>query len=255
MPDQPCEVSVLIPVCNEADNIGPLAKEVVAALGTSRFELIMIDDASTDHSLDVLRALQTEIPQLRVLHHSRNAGQSHALRSGALAARGSILCTLDGDGQNVPADLPALLRHLQRADAPEPLAMVAGQRQGRQDPPSKRLGSWLANQVRKGLLKDECADTGCGIKAMYRSHYLRLPFFDHQHRYLPALMRREGYKVEYLPVQHRARQFGSSNYSNFGRLLVSFRDLAGLLWLQARFSSPETVEELPRKSTKTKPRT
>ncbi len=253
MPEQPCEVSVLIPICNEADNIGPLTTEIVAALGEAHFEVIVIDDASTDHSMDVLRALQAEIPQLRVLYHSRNAGQSHALRSGALAAHGDILCTLDGDGQNVPADLPALLHHLQRAEAPEQLVMVAGQRQGRKDTSSKRLGSWLANQIRKGLLKDDCEDTGCGIKAMYRSRYLRLPFFDHQHRYLPALMRREGYKIEYLPVQHRARQFGNSNYSNFGRLLVSFRDLFGLMWLQARYRSTGSVEEITPKSAKTKP--
>lgn len=237
------QISVVIPVFNEAGNIEILTKEIVSALVGESFELIVVNDQSTDQTLVVLEALQSEMPQLRILTHGINAGQSRAIRTGALHARGSILCMLDGDGQNVPADFPKLLAHLRRDDRPKTLAMVGGIRQKRQDTFSKRWGSKLANAVRGGILGDQTKDTGCGLKVMHLAVYLQLPFFDHQHRYMPALIQREGFLVEFLPVQHRERHSGISKYSNFGRLLVAFRDLLGMKWLQARSRLPGEIKE------------
>jgi len=237
------EVSVIVPVFNEAGNIGLLAKEIASSLQDKDFELIVVNDFSTDGTLAELKDLRVEIPQLRILSHEKNAGQSRAIRTGAMHAKGKILCMLDGDGQNVPSDLPNLLAHLQRKDAPKQLVMVGGVRQKRQDTFSKRLGSKLANAIRGAILADGTEDTGCGIKAIDRNTYLSLPFFDHQHRYIPALVQRDGLLVEFLPVQHRSRNSGTSKYSNFGRLLVAFRDLLGMKWLQARAKLPGNIHE------------
>lgn len=241
--DDTCEISIVVPVFNEAGNIKILLDEIVTALGDENYEIIVVNDSSSDNSLDVLRELRSKIPQLRILSHTKNAGQSRAIRTGALSAKGDILCVLDGDGQNVPADFPKLIAHLRRIDASEQLAMVGGVRQKRQDTASKLWASKLANAVRGAILGDGTTDTGCGIKAIKREFFLRLPFFDHQHRYMPALFLREGYLVEFLPVQHRERLSGSSKYSNFGRLLVSFRDLLGMKWLQARARLPGDISE------------
>jgi dolichol-phosphate mannosyltransferase len=235
------DVSVVVPVFDEEGAAPDLAREIAAAFAGRAFELIFVDDASRDGTAAALAALQGEIPQLRLLAHARNAGQSRAVRSGILAARGAIVVTLDGDGQNDPADAPRLVDHL--ADGPATLALVGGVRVKRQDSLGKKLASRFANAVRQRLLKDAAADTGCGLKAMRREAYLRLPFFDHQHRYLPALMIREGYELAFEPVGHRPRQAGRSKYTNLGRLWVSFSDLNGVMWLISRGRNPGEVSE------------
>ena len=242
----PLAVSVVVPVMNEAENVAPLAREIAAALkaetsGEGGYEIIFIDDGSTDGTAAALTALRGEIPQLRVLRHGRNLGQSRGVRSGVLAARGTIIVTLDGDGQNDPADIPKLLAAL-RADPS--LGMVSGVRVKRQDTASRRLASRLGNAFRNWMLKDGASDTGCGLKAIRRDAYLALPYFDHQHRFLIALMRREGLGVSFVPVGHRARLAGRSKYTNFGRMLVSVNDLLGVRWLISRHRGPAGTEEL-----------
>ena len=235
-------VSVVIPVKDEAENVGPLAREIAAALKAEpTHEIIFIDDGSADGTPAALTALRREIPQLRVLRHGRNMGQSRGVRSGVLAAKGEIIVTLDGDGQNDPADIPKLLAVL-RADPT--LGMVSGVRVKRQDTASRRLASKLGNRFRNWMLKDGATDTGCGLKAFRRDAYLALPYFDHQHRFLIALMRREGFGVSFVPVGHRARLAGTSKYTNFGRLLVSVNDLLGVRWLISRHRGPAGTEEL-----------
>lgn len=240
------DLSVVLPMYNEAGNAGRLVREIAAALSASlpelRFEIVTVDDASTDSTREELVAAKAEAP-LRVLVHARNAGQSRAVRTGVLGARAPLIATLDGDGQNVPADVPALYRQLTRADAPPLLAMVAGERQGRQDTRRKLVASRAANALRQALLKDGAGDTGCGLKVFRRDAFLRLPYFDHLHRYLPALMRREGFEVEFAAVSHRPRTAGVSKYTNLGRAAVAARDLMGVTWLLARGRSPERIEE------------
>jgi dolichol-phosphate mannosyltransferase len=237
-------LSVVVPMYNEEGNARRLVEEIAEAVRGLEAEIVIVDDASTDGTRAALVALKPEIAALRVLAHGRNAGQSRAVRTGILGARGRIIATLDGDGQNVPSDIPPLLERLTRADAPELLAMVAGERQKRQDSQAKLVASRAANRIRKSLLKDDADDTGCGLKVFYRNAFLRLPYFDHIHRYLPALMVREGYSVEFAPVSHRPREHGASKYTNFGRAAVAVRDLIGVTWLLARARRPETVEEL-----------
>jgi dolichol-phosphate mannosyltransferase len=235
-------VSVVVPVKDEAENVAPLAREIAAAIkGEQAHEIIFIDDGSTDTTAAALIALRSEIPQLRVLRHPRNLGQSRGVRSGVLAAKGEIIVTLDGDGQNDPADIPKLLAAL-RAD--KSLGMVSGVRVKRQDTASRRLASKLGNRFRNWMLKDGATDTGCGLKAFRRDAYLALPYFDHQHRYLIALIKREGYGVRFVPVGHRARTAGISKYTNFGRMLVSVNDLLGVRWLISRHRGPAGIEEL-----------
>jgi len=241
--DDNCDISIVVPIFNEAGNIKALLDEIATALDGEKYEIIAVNDNSTDDSLDILRELQDTIPRLRILSHANNAGQSRAIRTGALSAKGDVLCLLDGDGQNVPADFPKLLAHLRRKNADKRLVMVGGVRQKRQDTVSKLWASKLANAIRGRILGDGTIDTGCGIKVIKRDMFLRLPFFDHQHRYMPALVLREGFLVEFLPVQHRQRLAGSSKYSNFGRLLVSFRYLLGVKWLQARSRLPGDISE------------
>jgi glycosyltransferase involved in cell wall biosynthesis len=240
MADAP-EISLVIPVFDEEGAAPPLAREVAQAFAGRAFELIFVDDASRDGTHAALAALQREIPQLRLLSHARNAGQSRAIRTGVLAARAPIVVTLDGDGQNDPADAPALAEAL--AAAPAEVGMVAGERVKRQDSLGKRLGSRIGNGVRKRLLRDSADDTGCGLKAIRREAFLRLPYFDHVHRYLPALIRREGYEVVFRPVRHRPRRTGRSKYTNLGRLWASLSDLVGVLWLQSRARDPGEVRE------------
>jgi glycosyltransferase involved in cell wall biosynthesis len=240
MADAP-EISVVIPVFDEAGAAPALAREVAAVFAGRTFELIFVDDASRDATGAELAALRAEIPELRVLRHARNAGQSRAIRTGVLAARAAIVVTLDGDGQNDPADAPALVEAL--GQGPANLALVGGERVKRQDSRAKKLGSRIGNGVRKRLLRDSANDTGCGLKAFRREAFLRLPYFDHVHRYLPALMRREGYAVAFRPVGHRHRLSGRSKYTNLGRLWASLSDLAGVIWLQSRARDPGPVDE------------
>jgi glycosyltransferase involved in cell wall biosynthesis len=237
----PLAISAVVPVKDEAGNVAPLAREIAAALKSEPHEIIFVDDGSTDGTAAVLTELRAEIPELRVLRHARNLGQSRGVRSGVQAAEGEIIVTLDGDGQNDPGDIPKLLAAL-RAD--KGLAMVSGVRVKRQDTASRRLASRLGNGFRNWLLNDGASDTGCGLKAFRRGAYLSLPYFDHQHRFLIALMRREGFGIGFVPVGHRPRGSGSSKYTNFGRMLVSISDLLGVRWLIRRHKGPAGTEEL-----------
>jgi dolichol-phosphate mannosyltransferase len=241
-PDISPDISIVVPVFDEEGAAPLLAREIAAAFAGRNFEIIFVDDASRDGTRAALKALAGEIPQLRVLGHRANAGQSRAIRTGVLAARGPVVVTLDGDGQNDPADGPALVDAL--AAGPSDLALVGGERVKRQDSQAKKFASRIGNGVRRRLLRDAANDTGCGLKAFRREAFLRLPYFDHIHRYLPALMLREGYKVEFRPVNHRHRQTGRSKYTNLGRLVASLSDLFGVMWLQSRARSPCGVDEL-----------
>jgi len=241
MLDRDPEISVVVPVHDEEGAAAPLAREIAAAFAGRPVEIIFVDDASRDATRARLTALKSEIAGLRVLAHAANAGQSRAVRTGVLAARAPVVVTLDGDGQNDPADAPMLVRRL--ADGGERLGLVGGRRAKRQDSAAKRLASRLGNGVRKRLLHDEADDTGCGLKAFRREAFLRLPYFDHMHRYLPALMLREGYEVAFEPVGHRPRTSGVSKYTNLGRLWVSLSDLLGVMWLARRARRPGAVDE------------
>jgi glycosyltransferase involved in cell wall biosynthesis len=243
-PSQRVDVSVVVPVFDEAENVAALVDEIDAALRGRAYEMIFVDDCSRDATSEALKSLKAGHPSLRVLHHAQNAGQSRAIRSGVLAARAPVVATLDGDGQNDPADLPRLVDALTRPDAPSRLAMVSGRRAQRQDSAWKRLGSRIGNGVRRRLLKDRADDTGCGIKAFRRDAFLRLPYFDHFHRFLPALMLREGFEIAFENVNHRPRRHGASKYSNLGRLAASLSDLLGVLWLARRARPPGHVEEV-----------
>jgi len=236
------EVSVVVPVFNESGAAADLAREIAAAFAGHSLEILFVDDCSRDDTRARLLALKGEIPALRVLGHSANAGQSRAVRTGVLAARGDIIVTLDGDGQNDPADAPRLVEALK--SGPPELALVGGERMRRQDSAAKKVASRIGNGVRKRLLRDTANDTGCGLKAFRREAFLRLPYFDHIHRYLPALMLREGYATAFLPVGHRPRTTGSSKYTNLGRLWASISDLWGVMWLQSRARRPGAVIEL-----------
>ena len=229
---------------NEAGNAEQLVSEIAAALEGRAYEMVITDDASTDDTRAVLAGLKDIYPQLRVISHRQNAGQSRALRTAIQHARAPIVGTLDGDGQNDPADLPALYRSLTRADAPEGLAMVMGRRASRKDSAWKKFGSSFANSIRKRLLRDDCDDSGCGIKVIKRDVFLALPYFDHMHRYMPALMNAEGLKVEFLNVNHRERGAGKSKYTNFGRLIDALSDLRGVMWLIRRRRNPGGADEI-----------
>ena len=241
MSDTP-DISVVVPVFDEEGAAPTLAREIAQAFAGRKYEMVFVDDKSRDATLAELTALKAEIPQLRVLSHKANAGQSRAIRTGVLAARGAVVVTLDGDGQNDPADGPALVDAL--VAGPPNLAMVGGERVKRQDSQAKKIASRIGNGVRKRLLKDTANDTGCGLKAFRREAFLRLPYFDHIHRYLPALMLREGYAVDFRPVHHRHRQTGQSKYTNLGRLWASLSDLLGVMWLQSRARNPGGATEV-----------
>lgn len=238
------EFSVVVPVRDEAGNAAALAREIAAALEGRSYEMIFVDDSSRDDTRAELAALKAELPALRLLGHRANAGQSRAVRTGVLAARAPLVGTLDGDGQNDPADLPRLLARLTRPDAPSNLGMVAGKRAKRQDTWSKRTASSIANSIRKSLLKDGADDSGSGVKVFKREAFLLLPYFDHMHRFMPALMLREGYAVEFLAVNHRHRGAGRSKYTNLGRLAANMTDLFGAMWLRSRARLPGGADEL-----------
>lgn len=237
------DISIVIPVRNEAANIAPLVREIRAALdGRLDYEIVYVDDGSEDSTAAELRALKAGFPRLRALRHGRRAGQSAAIRTGVRAARGAWIATLDGDGQNDPADIPRLWEVVRDAPAAAPL-LVAGLRQKRRDSWAKRMASRIANRVRSRLLRDGTADTGCGLKLFPRTLYLDLPFFDHNHRFLPALVQRQGGRVQSVVVNHRPRERGQSNYRVLDRLWVGITDLVGVMWLKRRAANPEFTEE------------
>lgn len=234
-------VSVVIPVRNEAPNIGPLIDAISAALSSEAdHEIIVVDDGSTDGSGQVVQERMARIPNLRLLRHAVSAGQSAAVHSGVVAARCPLICTLDGDGQNPPQELPRLVAAYRRGG----VALVAGQRARRQDSLSKRLASRFANALRGWALGDGTRDTGCGLKAFDRAAFLQLPYFDHMHRFLPALFARQGLAIAHVDVDHRPRVAGRSNYSNLQRGLVGAVDLLGVMWLNARRKRAR-AEEIP----------
>ena len=238
MPD----LSVVVPVYNESGNVIPLLTEITAALrGKADFEIVYIDDSSRDDTLSVLTSAKAQFPELRVIRHLVQSGQSTAIRSGAKAAKGVWIATLDGDGQNDPADIPKLIA--MRDASPESIKLYAGWRVDRKDTGSKRWASRFANAIRSRLLRDETPDTGCGIKLFERGAFLDLPYFDHMHRYLPALMQRAGWQVKSVPVNHRARGSGTSKYNNLNRAIVGISDLRGVSWLIKR-SKRTAVEEI-----------
>jgi glycosyltransferase involved in cell wall biosynthesis len=238
------EFSVVVPVRDEAGNAANLAREIASVLDGRSYEMIFVDDASRDDTLAELAAARAELPALRLIAHRKNSGQSRAVRTGVLAARAPLIGTLDGDGQNDPADLPRLLARLTRADAPADLGMVAGKRLKRQDNWSKRMASRIANNIRKAALKDGADDSGSGVKVFKREAFLLLPYFDHMHRFMAALMLREGYAVEFLEVNHRQRSAGRSKYTNLGRLAANMTDLFGVMWLRSRARLPGGTDEL-----------
>jgi dolichol-phosphate mannosyltransferase len=227
------QLSVVVPVFNERDNIAGLVDEIVAALrGLLPFEIIYVDDCSADGSPELLQTLKQRVPELRVLRHAMQSGQSTAVRTGVKAARAKWVVTLDGDGQNDPADIPTLLAA--RDSGGTETKLFAGWRVNRQDGAGKRWASRWANAIRSRLLNDATPDTGCGIKLFERNAFLDLPYFDHMHRYLPALMQRAGWKTVSIPVNHRPRSSGVSKYDNLNRALVGLRDLRGMAWLISR---------------------
>ena len=224
--------SIVIPVRNEGQNISALVDGIVAAMAAFQpFEIIVVDDGSMDNSAAVLT--ERALPQLRVIRHDRSGGQSAAIHTGVLAAHAPMICTLDGDGQNPPEELPRLAAAL-LADTTGKVGLVAGQRVGRKDTVSKRLASRFANGLRSWVLQDKTRDTGCGLKAFRRDAFLALPYFDHMHRYLPALFARDGWQIAHVDVGHRPRGAGRSNYSNLQRGIVGIFDLMGVAWLLRR---------------------
>ncbi len=239
------EISILVPVMNEAGNIRPLVEEISAVLAGRRFEIIYVDDASTDDSPAELASCAADIPELRVLRHQTRAGQSAAIRSALLAARGDLIGVLDGDGQNVPADFPALEAALiEQTRANGVAGMAAGIRAKRQDSPMRLLASRAARWIRRSLLADTHPDSGCGIKVLHRSLFLQLPFFNHMHRFMPSLVRRHGGVVIGVAVAHRPRLRGTSKYRILDRLLVGISDIFGVIWLLRRAPRQGEVTEV-----------
>jgi dolichol-phosphate mannosyltransferase len=237
-------VSVVVPVRNEAGNLAPLVAEIEAALTGRSFEIVYVNDGSTDATEAELLALAVERPHLRQIRHRTSCGQSAAIRTGVENARGAVVATLDGDGQNNPAFIPILVNMLE-AGGPR-FGLVAGQRVGRKASGFKRMQSRMANRVRAAVLNDGTRDTGCGLKAFRRELFLALPYFDGLHRFLPALVRREGFDIGYVDVVDRPRQHGVSNYGFWDRLWIGILDLAGVWWLIRRRKRVPQAEEVSR---------
>ena len=228
-------VSVVVPMLNEVAAVDALVDEVEAALADRvPFELILVDDGSTDGTGQRIDTLRESRPWLRRIAHAKPAGQSAAVHTGVSHARAGLICTLDGDGQNPPGELPRILQPFLDDDADPGLGLIAGQRTRRRDTLSKRLASRAANAIRTYFLNDATRDTGCGLKAFRRDAFLKLPYFNHMHRYLPALFARDGWRVGHVDVAHRERHGGLSKYTNLGRALVGIYDLIGVAWLIRR---------------------
>jgi len=235
------EFSVVVPACNEAENVEPLAREIEAAMRGRAYEMIFVDDGSTDDTAVNLLRLKASLPALRVLRHSFRSGQSAAVASGVKLARGQWIATLDGDGQNDPADIPKLIA---ARDEHRGVHLVMGDRSAsRKDTAYRRLQSRVANGVRSSLLGDGTPDTGCGLKIFLRDAFLELPRFDHMHRFLPALFQRQGARVISVPVSHRERTRGQSKYGMLNRLWVGIIDILGVIWLRRRYKSGLLVRE------------
>ena len=238
--DRPA-VSVVVPAKNESGNIAPLVAEIAAALQGSDFEVVYVNDGSTDATEQELRELMRERPWLRQIRHEKSCGQSAAIRTGVALARAELIVTIDGDGQNDPAFIPALIAAFETG-TPR-IGLIAGQRKGRKATRFKQMQSRIANAVRSRVLKDGTQDTGCGLKAFRRDLFLSLPYFDGIHRFLPALSRREGFEIGYVEVLDRPRRHGTSNYGFWDRLWIGMADLLGVWWLIRRKKRvPEPVE-------------
>jgi dolichol-phosphate mannosyltransferase len=238
-------VSIVVPVRNEADNVAPLIAEITRALdGRWVYEIIYVNDGSTDATAERLAALMKSHGNLRQLRHANSSGQSAAVRSGVRVARGGIVATLDGDGQNNPAFLPDLVSAIEHGGGR--VGLAAGQRVGRKDTGFKKMQSRIANGVRKAILRDGTRDTGCGLKAFPREVFLSMPYFDGLHRFLPALVRREGFDIAYVDVIDRPRHSGVSNYGFFDRLWIGIMDLAGVWWLIRRKKPTPVATEVTR---------
>jgi dolichol-phosphate mannosyltransferase len=236
-------ISVVIPVCNEEESIGDLIKEITQALSAEyQHEIIVVDDGSTDNTLEVLLKIKQELSTLRVIKHLENIGQSAAVRTGVKYAKSAWIATLDGDGQNDPADIPNLYNELINNQAADPWLVVAGYRKKRKDTWLKRISSKYANSIRAKLLRDGTPDTGCGLKVFARDSFLDLPYFDHMHRYIPALFQRQGGRVVSIEVNHRHRMQGISKYGFHNRLWVGIVDILGMRWLQNRARITKTQE-------------
>ena len=242
--EAPPDVSIVIPVKNEAGNVAPLADEIAAVLADTSFEVVFVNDGSTDATGAELSGLIATRPWLRQVRHASSCGQSAAVRTGVAHARAPVIVTLDGDGQNDPAFIPKMIAALQ-AGAPR-VALIAGQRVGRKDSAFKKLQSRIANGVRGVVLRDGTRDTGCGLKAFRREVFLALPYFDGLHRFLPALVRREGFDIGYVDVVDRPRRAGVSNYGMWDRLWIGILDLAGVWWLIRRKKHVPQVSEVMR---------
>ena len=236
------DLSVVIPVCNEEESIGILIEEITQALVQKyQHEIIVVDDGSTDKTLEVLSKIKKDLPTLRVIKHLQNSGQSTAVRTGVQYANSNWIATLDGDGQNDPADIPNLYNELVSQNL-DPWLVVAGYRKKRKDTWLKRISSKYANSIRDKLLRDGTPDTGCGLKVFSRDNFLALPYFDHMHRYIPALFQRQGGRVVSVEVNHRHRTQGTSKYGFHNRLWVGIVDILGVRWLQNRARITKTKE-------------
>lgn len=236
-------VSIIVPVRNEAPNIAPLVAEIERVCATlAPFEVLYVDDGSTDRTQAELAALRSSRPWLRVVRHAASAGQSAALRSGVRAARAPVVATLDGDGENDPAFIPILVAAIESGQGR--VGLAAGQRTGRKASAFKRWQSRLANRVRGAVLQDGTRDSGCGLKAFPRELFLTLPYFAALHRFLPALVAREGYDIARIDVVDRQRLAGRSNYGLFDRLWVGILDMAGVWWLIRRGRRAPDAQEI-----------
>lgn len=244
------DLSIVIPMKNEAGNVAPLLAGISAACAGQAYEIIVVNDASDDDTAARTRALARTDARIRLLSHTVTAGQSAAVHNGVQAAQGAVICTLDGDGQNPPDQLPRLFAPLM-ADETGRLGLVAGQRVARQDTLSKRWASRFANTLRARVLHDGTRDTGCGLKGFRRDAFLALPYFDHMHRYLPALFRRDGWEVELVDVAHEERHAGRSNYTNLRRALVGVPDLLAVAWLIRRRKKARAEEMTAASETET----
>jgi dolichol-phosphate mannosyltransferase len=237
------QVSVVVPVFNEAECVGPVLAAIVDGLrDRPGCEVIAVDDGSTDDTPAQLAAARRQMPHLRCLRHERRCGKSAAIRTGVRVARGTVVVTIDGDGQSDAADIARVLAALEGGSGG--LGLVAGERQQRCDPPLRRWSSRLANGIRVRLLRDRARDSACGLKAFPRAAFLALPFFDGMHRFLPALMQREGFAVAFVPVQHRPRLAGHSKYGVWDRVWVGLLDTLAVYWLMRRATMPRYIEEL-----------